>query len=198
MFRFLHSSDFNLKSIGIWGLIVMSSAVMGACSGDKGPPQVEFETTEGNFVITLEPEKAPKTVENFLAYVDQKFFENTIFHRIIPDFVVQGGGFEESMKQKPTNDPVVNESDKTSSNERGTVAMARTNDPHSATSQFFINLKDNSNLNSTERAPGYTVFGKVTSGMEIIDKMSKAGTHTYRGHRDVPKKPIKVIKVSRL
>lgn len=163
-------------------------------------PQVLMETAEGDILIELYEDKAPKTVENFLRYVDEKFYEGTIFHRVINNFMIQGGGFDLSMKQKATNDPIENEADNGLKNEIGTLAMARTMDPHSASSQFFINVKDNSFLNHsapTTEGWGYCVFGKVIDGMDVVDKIKKVRTGNYGPMGDVPTEPISIISVSR-
>lgn len=163
-------------------------------------PQVLMETAEGEILIELFEDKAPKTVENFLSYVDEKFYEGTIFHRVINNFMIQGGGFDFSMQQKPTHDPIENEANNGLKNELGTLAMARTMDPHSATAQFFINVKDNAFLNHS--APtmdgwGYCVFGKVVEGMDVVEKIKKVRTGSYGPMDDVPKEPISIISVSR-
>jgi peptidyl-prolyl cis-trans isomerase B (cyclophilin B) len=150
---------------------------------------VKLETSKGDIVIELNEEKAPMTVQNFLNYVRDGFYDGTIFHRVIPSFMVQGGGFDDQMMQKMTKDPIKNEADNGLSNERGTIAMARTQDPHSATAQFFINHKDNPFLNHT--APniqgwGYCVFGKVTEGMDVVDAIAGVKTTNRAGHSDVP------------
>jgi cyclophilin family peptidyl-prolyl cis-trans isomerase len=140
---------------------------------------VVVETDQGNLEIELEDEKAPKTVENFLRYVDDKHYDGTIFHRVIPNFMAQGGGYDAELEKKPVRDPVENEADNGLKNTRGTVAMARTSDPHSATAQFFVNVKDNGFLDHTGKNAsgwGYTVFGKVTSGMDVVDKMAGVTT----------------------
>lgn len=157
-------------------------------------PVVILKTTLGELVLQLDAVKAPKTVANFLAYVDQGFYNGTVFHRVIPRFMVQGGGFTDDMQQKPTNQPVANESQNGLHNERGTIAMARTQDPNSATSQFFINLKMNLNLDGKPGQPGYTVFGKVIDGMEIADEMVLKPTGSSGGHQDVPVEPIIILK----
>jgi len=162
-------------------------------------PTVKIETSKGDLVLELYPDKAPKTVENFLAYVKDGFFEGTIFHRIIPNFMIQGGGFTEDMQEKPNKDPIENEADNGLKNEVGTLAMARTSDPHSATSQFFINVKDNDFLNfsgQTQQGWGYCVFGKITEGMDVVQAMEKVATGNSGMHQDVPKEAIKIIKVS--
>lgn len=165
----------------------------------KGKVVVQIETSLGNIKAELYPEKAPKTVENFLAYVKAGFYDGTIFHRVIPGFVIQGGGFTKDMKQKKTNPAIALESQNGLKNARGTLAMARTNDPNSATSQFFVNLKDNAMLDYPKPdGNGYAVFGKVTSGLEIVDKIAGVTTTTLEsGMADVPVEPvlIKTIKV---
>jgi len=153
-------------------------------------PKVLMETSLGNITLELDAEKAPKTVENFLRYVDEGLYAGTVFHRVIDGFMIQGGGFDKDMNRKQTHDPVENEADNGLKNLRGTVAMARTNQPHSATSQFFINLVDNGFLDFREknrRGWGYTVFGKVTDGMDVVDKIAKLSTTAKpNGMRDVP------------
>jgi len=157
------------------------------------PPVVELETNMGAIVIELNEEKAPKTVENFLNYVKSGQYDGTIFHRIIDGFMIQGGGMDAEMNEKPTNAPIENEADNGLKNDKGTIAMARTQDPHSATSQFFINVKDNDFLNHTGKNMqgwGYTVFGRVTSGMDVIEKMRSVPTGRFGMHADVPKEPV--------
>ncbi|WP_369811339.1 peptidylprolyl isomerase [Psychrobacter faecalis] len=157
------------------------------------PPVVELDTNMGAIVIELNEEKAPKTVENFLNYVKSGHYDGTIFHRIIDGFMIQGGGMDSEMNEKATNAPVENEADNGLKNDKGTIAMARTQDPHSATSQFFINVKDNDFLNHSGKNMqgwGYTVFGKVTSGMDVIDKMRGVPTGRFGMHADVPNEPV--------
>ena len=162
----------------------------------QSAPQVKFVTTEGDFVVEVYPDKAPKTVENFLQYVKDKHYDGTIFHRVISTFMVQGGGFDARYAQKPTRPPVLHEGREAIArggpkNTVGTLAMARTSDPNSASTQFFINVKDNDFLNPTEQSPGYTVFGKVVSGMEVIDKIRSVPTGAGGPFRsDLPKTPI--------
>ncbi|MEC5388049.1 peptidylprolyl isomerase [Uliginosibacterium sp. H3] len=163
-------------------------------------PRVKFETTVGNFTLELYPEKAPKTVANFLKYVEDKHYDGTIFHRVIPGFMAQGGGFTKDMQQKPTRVAVENEARNGLRNVPGSVAMARTPDPHSATSQFFINFSDNRFLNFTAETTqgwGYTVFGKVVEGMDVVNKMASIPTGVAGGMSDVPTTPI-VITSARL
>lgn len=160
---------------------------------------VTIETTKGTIKIKLDAEKAPITVENFLSYVNDGFFDETIFHRVIPGFMIQGGGFTAGMVQKPTKDQIKIEADNGLSNDRGTIAMARTNDPNSATAQFFINLKDNNFLNHTSPTPqgwGYCVFGKVIEGLEVVDDIATVSTGNEAGHGDVPLEPITMTKVT--
>ncbi len=159
--------------------LAASLAVPGLAVGPN--PKVELDTTAGKIVVELYPEAAPATVANFLEYVKSGFYTGTQFHRVIPGFMIQGGGFTADFKQKPTRPPVVNEAEKSSKagllNVPGTIAMARTSDPNSATAQFFINVNDNKSLNFRSADPmgiGYTVFGKVVSGMDVVDKIAKA------------------------
>lgn len=159
-------------------------------------PQVIIETSEGVIEVTLRPDIAPETVDNFLTYVQNGFYEGTIFHRVIPGFMIQGGGFEENLNRKQTRDPVRNEAKPTAKNLRGTIAMARTSSPDSATSQFFINLTDNSFLDAGVRGPGYAVFGKVSGGMGVVDAIAGKQTGKSRGMADVPKEPIIIHSVS--
>ena len=161
--------------------------------------KVNNETTMGNIVMELYPEKAPITVENFLTYVKDDFFAETIFHRVIPNFMVQGGGMAEDMSQKTTRDAIKIEADNGLSNDRGTVAMARTMVPDSATAQFFINVKDNAFLNHTaptDQGWGYCVFGKVLEGMDVVDSIVNVPTTVKAGHSDVPVDSIIITKAS--
>ena len=159
-------------------------------------PRVSLETNQGTLVLELFPEESPKTVENFLAYAESGFYDGTVFHRVIPGFMIQGGGFTTEFQKKDTRAPVENESDNGLSNTRGTVAMARTRDPHSATSQFFINVVDNPSLDHSGPGTGYTVLGEVVKGMEVADAISKVPT-TNRGRMaDVPREAVVIEKVS--
>jgi cyclophilin family peptidyl-prolyl cis-trans isomerase len=161
-------------------------------------PQVEFQTSQGSFTVELYPEKAPKTVANFLQYVKDGFYENTIFHRVIDRFMIQGGGFERDLTEKPTRAPIINEASSELPNQSGTIAMARTMDPNSATSQFFINLVDNARLNYQGPEPeliGYCVFGKVTKGFEVVKKIGSLPTGNQGGFSDVPIRPITIKQV---
>ncbi|MEA1889379.1 MAG: peptidylprolyl isomerase [Pseudomonadota bacterium] len=173
--------------------VFITAAGAGDVSSKAFKPEVIFETTMGSFTLELYPEKAPKTVANFLTYINEGFYTNTLFHRVIPGFVVQGGGFEKGMKKKQTHAPVRNESDNSLRNLRGTISMARSRSPHSATSQFFINVQQNITLDQNGNQPGYTVFGKVTEGMKVIDKIIKVPTKTSGAYQDVPKDDVIVL-----
>lgn len=180
------------------GLVL--SAVFPAVAADQAKgdqPMVVFSTNYGDFTLELYPDKAPITVENFLSYVDSGFYDGTIFHRVIPGFVIQGGGFTEDMQQKPTEAPIKNEADNGLKNERGTLSMARTSDINSATSQFFVNLKDNAFLDHGSRDFGYAVFAKVVEGMDVIDKIAAVPTGNRAGHQDVPNEPVVVKSAAR-
>ena len=163
-------------------------------------PTVLLETTSGDILIELFPDKAPKTVANFLQYVDEGFYTNTIFHRVIPSFMIQGGGLGARMDEKSTREPVANEADNGVKNERGTIAMARTRDPHSATAQFFINLVDNSFLDHSSPTLdgwGYCAFGRVTEGMDVVDKIAKVKTKSMGMHENVPVDMVLITNASR-
>ena len=155
---------------------------------------VKLETSMGNIVIELDEQAAPVTVKNFLGYVEAGFYDGVIFHRVIPGFMIQGGGFTKQMVEKETNDPIVNEAMYGLSNERGTVAMARTSNPNSATAQFFINHGDNDFLNYIDdNKAGYAAFGKVTEGMDVVDAIASVETTTRNGMDDVPVEPVTII-----
>jgi cyclophilin family peptidyl-prolyl cis-trans isomerase len=158
---------------------------------------IRFETTLGSFTVELFGDKAPVSAENFLKYVDEGFFDGTVFHRIVPGFVIQGGGFTEDMSQKKNHPPIKNEADNGVKNTRGTLSMARTNDINSATSQFFVNLKDNDFLDNSRGNFGYAVFGKVTEGMDVIDKIAAVKTGRRKGFEDVPLDPVIMTSVRR-
>lgn len=160
---------------------------------------VIMETTKGNITLELDSEKAPLTVANFVEYAKSGHYDGTVFHRVIPGFMIQGGGFDEDMKQKDTNPAIKNEADNGLKNLNGSIAMARTNDPHSATSQFFINVKDNGFLDHTSptsRGWGYTVFGKVTEGMDTVSGIEHVKTTTSNGQQDVPVTDVVIRKVT--
>jgi peptidyl-prolyl cis-trans isomerase B (cyclophilin B) len=161
------------------------------------PSKVKLTTSLGEIIIQLNPEKAPISSANFLTYVNEGFYNSTIFHRIIPDFMAQGGGFDTDFNQKEVHTPIKNEANNGLANKRGTLAMARTNVPDSATAQFFINYKDNSFLNHSSPTPsgwGYAVFGEVIEGMDVVDAMAKQPTGNRGGHQDVPKTDIVIEK----
>jgi len=158
---------------------------------------IKLHTNHGVITLELDAEKAPATVANFLQYVQDGFFSNTVFHRVIDGFMIQGGGFEPGMKQKPTREKVKNEADNGLKNDEYTVAMARTQDPHSATAQFFINIADNTFLNHTAPTPqgwGYCVFGKVVDGIDVVDKIKKVKTGSRGMHQDVPAEDVVIEK----
>ncbi len=160
--------------------------------------KVELKTSKGNMVLELDEEAAPITVKNFLSYVDKEFYDGLIFHRVIPGFMVQCGGMDADMKEKANDAPISIESDNGLKNDRGTLAMARTNDPNSATSQFFINLVDSDFLNYANPAnPGYAVFGRVTDGVEVIDEIAKVKTGRKGMHDDVPVEPVTIDSIRR-
>ena len=180
-------------------ILVVLAVSFAAIGGDN--PRVALETSKGKIVLELYADKAPQTVKNFLAYLDAGFYDDTIFHRVIPDFMIQGGGFTVEMKKKNTQPPIQNEADNGVRNERGTIAMARTQDPHSATAQFFINTKDNDFLNHKGKSPqgwGYAVFGRVVAGMGVVDAISNTKTVTRGMFRDVPDEPIVITRARRV
>jgi len=161
------------------------------------PSRVKFQTSQGDFVVELQADKAPKTVENFLRYVADKHYEGTIFHRVIDGFMVQGGGFTPAMVQKPTRAPIPLEANNGLKNDVGTIAMARSGNPNSATSQFFINVSNNASLNAPQPDGfGYAVFGKVISGMDVIDKIRQTPTGNQGGFQNVPTTPISINSVT--
>ncbi|MGD2271694.1 MAG: peptidylprolyl isomerase [Desulfobacterales bacterium] len=191
-----------MRNILGWALpFLMVAGAANAADKPVGNPQAVIETSKGNIVVELFYSKAPLTVENFLSYVDEKFYDLTIFHRVIPNFMIQGGGFTSDLKQKPNRSPIKNEADNGLGNVRGTIAMARTQDPHSATSQFFINLVNNDFLNfknKTRQGWGYAVFGRVIEGMAVVDAISAVETGTRGMYRDVPRHPVTITAVRRL
>jgi cyclophilin family peptidyl-prolyl cis-trans isomerase len=162
-----------------------------------GTVKVTIETSKGTLELELDADKAPKTVANFVSYAKKGHYDGTIFHRVIPGFMIQGGGFTADMEQKPVDKAIECESKNGLKNERGAIAMARTNDPHSATSQFFVNVKDNKNLDSPSfDVWGYAVFGKVTKGLDVVDAIVGVPTTRKGGHADVPAEPITITKVT--
>jgi cyclophilin family peptidyl-prolyl cis-trans isomerase len=174
-------------------------AALPAATASAQAPQVTLETNHGAIVIELYPDKAPASVANFLEYVRAGFYDGTVFHRVIDGFMIQGGGFTADLAKKDTRAPIKNESENGLGNERGTIAMARTNDPHSATSQFFVNLKDNTFLNHTGKNVqgwGYTVFGQVVEGMDVVDAIAAVRTGNKGPHQNVPIEPVVITKAT--
>jgi peptidyl-prolyl cis-trans isomerase A (cyclophilin A) len=172
-------------------LFILSTAAVVPAGALAADPQVDFKTSAGTIRVELYPAKAPKTVENFLQYVRDGHYNGTIFHRVIPGFMVQGGGMKADMSQKPTRAPVPIESKNGLTNDVGWLAMARTSDPNSATAQFFININDNKFLNYPgQDGYGYTVFGKVVDGMDVVNKIAGVPTATRGGHQNVPQTPV--------
>lgn len=178
-------------------LLACAGLVLAATAHAQGAaaPRVKLATSAGDIVLQLDATKAPKTVENFLAYVKKGHYNGTIFHRVIPGFMIQGGGFDAAMVQKPTDKPIENEATNGLKNDKYTIAMARTPQPHSASAQFFINVADNAFLNHTAPTPqgwGYAVFGKVIEGMDVVDKISTVPTGIKGMYRDVPLSPVTI------
>ena len=179
-----------IKKIGLSiGLIVLANHAF-------ANTDMLIKTNAGTIEIELYDDKAPLSVANFKNYAKSNFFAGTVFHRVIPGFMIQGGGMDEKMVEKATRAPIKNEAGNGLKNSRGTLAMARTNDPNSATSQFFINVANNDFLNKAPGNPGYAVFGKVTKGMDVVDKIVKTPTGSYGMYQDVPKQPIKILSVT--
>ena len=182
------------KTLAALFALLLCSMMQSTYSLTQGKQKmVKLHTNYGVITLQLDAEKAPNTVKNFLDYVNSGFYQNTIFHRVIADFMIQGGGFEPGMQQKPVNAPIQNEAANGLSNDKYTIAMARTNDPHSATAQFFINTKNNSFLNysaANSQGYGYCVFGKVVEGMDVVDAIRKVKTGNKSGHQDVPQEDV--------
>jgi cyclophilin family peptidyl-prolyl cis-trans isomerase len=187
--------------MSIFALAAITIFPGGSAVAEDINPKVVLETSKGKMVLELYPDNAPETVKNFLSYVDAEYYDGTIFHRVIPNFMIQGGGFAPGMERKaPTRAPIKNEADTGLKNDRGTISMARTGDPHSATSQFFINSKNNDFLNyksKTQQGWGYAAFGKVIEGMKTVDAISAVKTTTRAPFRDVPAEPV-VIKSAKI
>ena len=187
-------------------LLICMAVMSSLATADETNPVVVMKTTDGDITIELFADKSPITVENFLRYVDEGHFDGTVFHRVIPNFMIQGGGFTAELEEKPTHAPIVNESRNKLHNTRGTLAMARTSDPDSATAQFFINQRSNLRLDWSPGKDGYTVFGEVTEGMQVVDIIALSDTGpaqamTPRGpsvFQDVPVRPVVILSVSRL
>jgi cyclophilin family peptidyl-prolyl cis-trans isomerase len=185
----------SMKTLMLSILLMISAA----CTAEStANPQVIIKTSEGDITLQLFADKAPATVENFLRYVEDGYYKGTIFHRVIPNFMIQGGGLLPDMTKKSPRDPIVNESKNRLHNTRGTIAMARTSDPDSATSQFFINQRSNLQLDWTPTAAGYTVFGEVILGLDIVDFIATAPTGRSGSFSDVPKEPILITEIVRV
>jgi cyclophilin family peptidyl-prolyl cis-trans isomerase len=185
----------KLQTLLLFSIVSLFSSVQAIAETQ----QVLVKTNMGDITLQLDADKAPKTVANFLGYVDDKFYDGTIFHRVIAGFMIQGGGLGADMQKKPTREPVENEAKNGLRNVRGSVAMARTGDPHSATAQFFVNLKDNDFLDYPGRDGwGYTVFGEVTQGMEVVDEIAAVRTGSQSGRRDVPRETVTIESVTRI
>ena len=183
-----------IAALALGGISATSTC---AQADESAPPQVTFETSHGSFVLELDRSAAPETVENFLAYVRDGFYEGTIFHRVIAGFMIQGGGFTPELEQLQTRAPIRNEADRGGGNDRGTIAMARTSDPHSATAQFFINVADNDFLNHRGRTAqgwGYAVFGRVIEGMDTVDRIAASKTGSRGMFQDVPQDTVVIRK----
>ena len=198
----------TLISLAVVIAAILSLVLLTTHKGEKpmteettSNPQVVIKTSMGDITVELDAKNAPNSTENFLAYIDDGYFAGTTFHRVIPNFMIQGGGITADMQDKPSNRaPIQNEANNGLKNDRGTIAMARTNDPHSATSQFFINLKDNGFLNhssETMQGWGYAVFGKVVDGMDTVDAIAAVSTGNKGGHQDVPLETIEILSVER-
>jgi peptidyl-prolyl cis-trans isomerase A (cyclophilin A) len=185
--------------IAVFAVLAIAAAFLSPqpARADDAAPVVIFKTSLGEIDIQLDPKNAPISTANFLAYVDKKFYDGTIFHRIIPGFVVQGGGFTPGMTEKETQPPIKNEASNGLKNLRGTISMARTNDPDSATSQFFLNLVDNADLDPNPGSAGYAVFGKITKGLDVIDKMAQVQTTTNGPFENVPVTDVVLITARR-
>src|SRR5688572_22248932 len=188
-----------IKTFAMSVCLAAGLSTLGTGMSAEATSVVEMKTNKGTIVLELDAAKAPVTVANFLAYANEGFYDGTIFHRVIPGFMIQGGGFTQDMAQKPTKAPIQNEADNGLTNETGTVAMARTPVPNSATAQFFINVKDNRFLNHQSKTPqgwGYAVFGRVTEGMDVVRAIEGVSTTTRAGNQDVPTDPVVIEKVS--
>lgn len=197
----------NPKKMRFWGsliLLVSMALILIPAAGlakskERSKPLVKLETSMGEIVLELNPEKAPVTTANFLQYVKDGFYNGTIFHRVIGNFMIQGGGFDANMKQKATRPPIKNEADNGLSNDTYTIAMARTPDPDSASAQFFINVANNKMLNHRDKSPqgwGYAVFGKVVKGQKVVDKIKAVATGNRGMHQNVPREPVTIIKAT--
>ena len=191
-----------MLALAVGAAVSASGSWASAAEGEKAiaNPLIVIKTSEGTIKVELWADKAPGTVKNFLRYADEKFYDGTVFHRVIANFMIQGGGMTADLRRKATHDPIKNEAKADLKNARGTIAMARTGEVDSATSQFFINVKDNPGLNhqdETEDGFGYCVFGKVTEGMDVVDKIRAVKTGVVSGSKDVPLKPVTIESVRR-
>jgi len=187
-----------VPAAGLMMMLTLAAAGPGV-RAERSHPLVKLETSLGDITLELYPDKAPATVANFLQYVKDGFYDGTIFHRVKNGFMIQGGGFDADMRQKQTRPPIVNEADNGLANDAYTVAMARTQDPHSASAQFFINVADNRFLNHTAKTPqgwGYAVFGKVVRGKDVVDKIKAVPTTSRGMHQDVPVEPVTILKAT--
>lgn len=179
-------------------ILLSTLCVFQAVASEFETVQVRLITNQGDIELTLDPVNAPVTVENFLSYVDDGFYDGLIFHRVIPNFMIQGGGFDANLQRRETKAPIINESANGLSNTRATIAMARTNDPDSATSQFFINVANNGNLDGHPLRPGYAVFGEVSAGHDVVFAISRMQTRPRGGHQNVPTTPVIIERAERI
>jgi peptidyl-prolyl cis-trans isomerase B (cyclophilin B) len=186
------------KALTAFLVLIFVFAAGSRAGAERSKVLIKLETNQGDIVLELDAEKAPVTVDNFIKYAEAGHYDGTIFHRVIDNFMIQGGGFDENMTQKPTQKPIQNEADNGLTNDAYTVAMARTPDPHSATAQFFINVNNNSFLNFKSKTPngwGYAVFGRVVEGKDVVDKIKDVSTTTKDFHENVPETPVIINKV---
>lgn len=188
----------HLATLFVLALFVCLGWATAEAADGNGRPRVLMTTTHGEIEIELWPEAAPETVRNFLQYVESGHYSGLIFHRVIRDFVIQGGGFDADLVERPTREPVVNEADPAIRNLRGTLSMARADDPDSATSQFFINILNNFDLDAADTRPGYCVFGKVAKGMRTVETINRLPVGSRKGHEDVPLEDVVIVSVTRL
>lgn len=197
----MHTSPGKLRQL-LTGLLLPLMFIFSTAGYAADNPKVKIQTNQGDIILELYPDKAPKSVANFLQYAEEGFYSDTLFHRVIDSFMIQGGGFSPRFERKPTHAPIMNEADNGLHNSRGTIAMARTSEPHSATAQFFINVVDNPFLDHQDKSPrgwGYTVFGKVTAGMDVVDAIRALPTGPGGPFpRDVPKSPVIILAVSHM
>lgn len=191
----IHNTSISKLRKAMMKKLFMTTSLILASGHLFANTMIDMKTSMGNIEIELFDDKAPVSAKNFESYVKSNFYTGTIFHRVIPGFMVQGGGLEANMIEKSTKAPIVNEASNGLKNTRGTLAMARTSDPNSASSQFFINVADNNFLNKSPMDAGYAVFGKVTKGMDIVDKIVSVPTGNYGMHQNVPKQPVKIMSV---